>query len=465
VTPRASTGTRAPSLHALERTLRDRLARLDWSRFPEVRREVLETIGPVLHGGDAAWQLTVLLRSNTGWDAAQRAIAAEAVFGVALWRRRLAHHAGSDDPLALVTALLRDVAHLPVKSVRSWTGAQPPEPRPPPGDWPTRLSWPPALARELEHALGREAPLFAAACNLPGPVTIRANRLRTDRDALAERLRAEGVQSRPGRHAPDALHLEGRPNILGLPSHQQGLFEVQDEGSQLAGALVGARPGMRILDLCAGSGGKTLLLAAALQGEGRVDAHDIDRQALERLRHRVERAGASANVRILHELGDELYDAVLVDAPCSALGSLRRGPDVRWRLDVRSFRRWPPIQRALLDAAARRVRPGGRLVYVTCTVRPEENEDVVRRFLEKRPHFKQEAAPAPAELRRGRALVALPHRHGTDGFYGAVFQRRLTAPAHGSRPRAAPRRPPRRPRPSGSRGRARSPRRGRARRR
>jgi 16S rRNA (cytosine967-C5)-methyltransferase len=424
VTLRTSTGTRPPSLQALERSARDRLAQLDWSSLSEVRRQVLEALGPVLHGSDAHRALTVLLRSHPSWDASHRAVAAEALYGVALWRRRLAHHAGSTSPAALLAALLRDVAHLPKDSVRSWTGAELPEPRPAPDDWPTRFSWPDALVPELEHALGSEAALFAAACNLPGPVTVRANRLRLDRDALATRLQAEGAASHPARYAPDALQLDGRPNVLGLPSHQEGLFEVQDEGSQLVGALVEARPGQRILDLCAGAGGKTLLLAAALQGNGRVDAHDSDGEALERLRHRAERAGASATVHVLHVLPGDAYDAVLVDAPCSALGTLRRGPDVRWRLDVASFGKWPPIQRALLETAAALIRPGGRLVHATCTVRPQENEDVVRDFLDAHPEFTQVEAAVPAEVRHGLALVTLPHRHGMDGFYGAVLERR-----------------------------------------
>lgn len=424
MTPRASTGTRAPTLQALERAARDRLAQIDWSQLPEVRRQVLEALGPVLHGGDAARLLTVLLRSHPGWDAAHRAVAAEALFGVALWRRRLAYHTGSEAPGALLTALLRDVAHLPAHSIRAWTGSDVAEAKPAPDDWPTRFSWPEALVPELEHALGAEAPLFAAACNVPGPVTVRANRLRLDRDALAERLRAEGVTSHPARYAADALHLDGRPNVLGLRSHQEGLFEVQDEGSQLAGALLEARPGMRVLDLCAGAGGKTLLLAAALRGEGKLDAYDVDREALERLRHRAERAGAGSTVRVLQTAPVETYDAVLVDAPCSALGSIRRGPDVRWRTDVRSFVQWPAIQRGLLETAAARVGPGGRIVYVTCTVRPQENEEVVRAFLEAHPEFQQTDAPVVAELRHGPALVTSPHRHGADGFHGAVLAAR-----------------------------------------
>jgi len=422
--PRTSTRARAPSLQALERAARERLAHVDWSSLPEVRRQIFEALGPVLHGSDAHRALTVLLRSHPTWDGSHRAVAAEALLGVALWRRRLAHHAGSQSPPALLAALLRDLAHLGKESVRSWTGVELADSRPPPEDWPTRFSWPEALAAELEHALGPEAPLFAAACNLPGPITVRANRLRLDREALRRRLEGEGVSSEPGAFAPDALHLHGRPNVLGLPSHQEGLFEVQDEGSQLVGELIEARPGQELLDLCAGAGGKTLLLAAGLRGAGHVDAHDADAEALERLRHRGERAGASATVRVVHALSTATYDGVLVDAPCSALGTLRRGPDSRWRLDVGSFGRWPPIQRALLETAAPRVRPGGRLVYATCTLRREENEDVVRAFLEVHPEFAQIEAPVAEPLRRGPALVTLPHRHGADGFYGAVLLRR-----------------------------------------
>ena len=435
MTPRTSTGTRLPTLQALERAARDRLAQLDWSQLPEVRRPLLDALGAVLHGADAARQLTVLLRAHPGWDAVHRAVASEGLFGVALWRRRLVHHAGSQAPTLLLAALLRDLAQLPKESVRHWADAELPEPRPAPDDWPTRFSWPDALVPEIERALGDEAPLFAAACNLPGPVTVRANRLRLDRDGLAERLRAEGVPSHDARYATDALHLDGRPNVLGLRAHQEGLFEVQDEGSQLVGALVEARPGQRLLDLCAGAGGKTLLLAAALHGSGRVDAYDVDREALERLRQRAERAGASSAVRVLPAVPEESYDAVLVDAPCSTLGSLRRGPDVRWRLEVASFGKWPPVQRALLETAAPRVEAGGRLVYATCTIRHEENEDVVRAFLEGHPEFQQVEAPVAAELRRGPALVVLPHRQGTDGFYGAVLLR--SGEAVGSDARAA----------------------------
>src|SRR5262249_30838586 len=149
VTPRASTGTRAPSLQALERAAGDRLAQIDWSQLPEVRRPGLEALGPGLHGGDCARPLTGLLRQHPGWEACPRAVAAEALFGVALWRRRLAYHAGSEAPGALLTSLLRDVAHLPAHSIRAWTGAEIGEPRPPPDDWPTRFSWPEALVPEL----------------------------------------------------------------------------------------------------------------------------------------------------------------------------------------------------------------------------------------------------------------------------------------------------------------------------
>jgi 16S rRNA (cytosine967-C5)-methyltransferase len=170
-----------------------------------------------------------------------------------------------------------------------------------------------------------------------------------------------------------------------------------------------------------------LLLAAALRGEGRVDAYDVDHEALERLRHRAERAGAGTTVRVLASVPEETYDAVLVDAPCSALGSIRRGPDVRWRVDARSFAQWPAIQRGLLETAAARVGPGGRIVYVTCTIRPEENEEVVGALLESHPDLEQREAAVPPEVRHGPALVTSPHRHGADGFYGVVLAARWTS--------------------------------------
>ncbi len=378
-----------------------------------VRADVTETLGAVLAGREATRALTRLLRQHPTWTGAERHVAAEAVLGVALWRRRLRHHAVDDTPGALLEALLW---HL---------GSAGGQPKPPPEDWPTRLSYPDWLAEEFRHALGEEAEAFAAASNLPGPITIRANSRQLRREALGKRLRREGVHSVPTQHSPDGLILAGRPNVLGLQSHRAGLFEVQDEGSQLVGLCVDAHPGDHVLDICAGSGGKTLLLGAALQDDGRLFAFDVDHAALGRLEHRAARAGLRTCLRILRALPAGLQAMrVLVDAPCSALGTLRRGPDVRWRMEPAVLASFPRLQQELLDRAARHTAPSGRLVYATCTVRPEENQDVVRHFLSTHRDFTREAAPVPPVLQSSDGdLVTLPNRHGMDGFYAAVLRR------------------------------------------
>lgn len=391
----------------------ERLSSIDWSPLGRVHADVVDALGPVLAGADAARALTTLLRHHPNWSGPERLAVAEALLGVALWRRRLRYRAQEDSPSALLDVLVHDFGEGSQAPVHVFT------------PWATRLSYPDWLAAELSRALGDEAEAFAAASNLPGPITVRANGLRLSREALLERLRDEGVTSRLTAYAPDGLILEGRPNILGLPSHQAGLFEVQDEGSQLVGVCLGAGPGDHVLDLCAGSGGKTLLLGAALKDCGRVDAHDVDAVALARLSHRAARAGLRNSVRILRGLPADLRAShVLVDAPCSALGTLRRGPDFRWRLDEPSLAAFPPLQRELLESAAPHTVPGGRLVYATCTIRPEENLAVVAGFLAAHPEFGREPAPVPDELRSSDGdLVTLPHRHGMDGFYAAVLVR------------------------------------------
>jgi 16S rRNA (cytosine967-C5)-methyltransferase len=389
----------------------ERVRAIDWAPLGAIRADLVDALKPVLAGVEAARALRHLLRHHLTWTASQRHVAAEALFGVALWRRRLQFHSEDASPDALLEVLA------------SGLGAR--DEMPLPNDWPTRLSFPDWLASELVAALGVEAEPFAAASNLPGPVTIRANRLHGERDALAERLAAEGVLAKPTKYAPDGLVLEGRPNILGLASHQAGLFEVQDEGSQLVGACLGVKPGDTVLDLCAGSGGKTQLLGAALRHRGQLYAYDVDPAALERLEHRAIHAGLRDSVRVLRSLPSELRaTAVLVDAPCSALGTLRRGPDARWRMSRDSLSAFPVLQGNLLEVAAAHTSPGGRLVYATCTIRARENQDVVQRFLAAHPEFAQEPAPLPAELRTvGGELWTLPHRSGTDGFYAAVLRR------------------------------------------
>lgn len=387
-------------------------------------------LAEVLAGAAADLVLARFLRAGEGLESAARAAAAEAVLGVALWRRRLAAQLGRPDapPRLLLASLLRDLAGRPdLVRLAGVADGELPAPRPAPAGLADRYSLPDWLADELRVAVGPEAEALADALDLPGPVCLRANGLATSREALAARLSAEGVATRPGRLAPECLVVTSpRPNVYGLASHRAGLFEVQDEGSQLLGAVLGARPGESVLDACAGAGGKTLLLAAAVGAAGRVHAADPDPERLLRLRARAARAGAAGLVGVHGREPPQglLVDRALVDAPCSELGALRRGPDQRWRVDPASFATLPARQLEILARAARHVRAGGALVYGTCTFRREEDEEVALAFEAAHPRFRR-ARPAvdPSVLTAEGFLRTFPHRHGTDGFFAAAWTR------------------------------------------
>jgi 16S rRNA (cytosine967-C5)-methyltransferase len=382
-----------------------RLAQLPWSGLPPLAPLLVPALDAVLEGGRAERVLDRLLRAHRDFSATQRQLAAESVFGVALWRRRLRAAQGDQAPALRLLAGLAALgsAHDAARSVDASVQleANPPE------SLADRYSLPDWLAAALGAEVGDEAPALADALNRPGPIALRVNLAKLSRDALAQRLRSEGVETRPGSSAPTCLVVETRtPNLWGLDAWREGLFEVQDEGSQVLGHAVRAQPGETIIDLCAGAGGKTLLLAAAVGPQGRVHAYDIDVARLERLRQRVVRAGL-LNVTIhARPLPPGLRaDAVLVDAPCSETGALRRGPDLRWHLDPLTFPALEALQRALLERGAEHVERGGRLVYATCSLRREENEAV--------------AAQAALPLRE--TLRTWPHREGTDAFFAACF--------------------------------------------
>jgi 16S rRNA (cytosine967-C5)-methyltransferase len=407
-----------------------RLRGLRWDGLAGLAPALDAPLAAVLAGDAADAVLARFLRARPALDAAARAAAAEAVLGVGLWRRRLRAQLGREDapPRVLLAALLRDLAGR--DDAAALAGLDPadlPPPRPPPAELGARFSFPAWLAAELERAAGPEAPALADALDLPGPVFLRANLLRTTRDDLATRLAEEGVTTRPGALAPACLAVTSpRPNVYGLAAHRAGLVEVQDEGSQLLGEAVGARPGEAVLDACAGAGGKTLLLAAAVGPAGRVHATDPDGERLVRLRARAARAGAGDLV-VVHGASAPpglLVDRVLVDAPCSELGALRRGPDLRWRLDPAALGRLPALQRSIVAAALRHVRPGGTLVYATCTFRREEDEEVALAVEADHPELERVAPPVPAQtLTPEGFLRTWPHRHGTDAFFACAWRR------------------------------------------
>jgi 16S rRNA (cytosine967-C5)-methyltransferase len=268
--------------------------------------------------------------------------------------------------------------------------------------------------------------------NAPAPLTLRANRLRATPEELIERLATDAIRLRPGRFAPDALIVEeGHP----LRGRQEGLFVVQDEGSQLVALLAEPRPGWRVLDACASPGGKTTALAAALNGTGAIVACDVRDRRMALLRKTVSAAGADEVRLVQADLLKPLpftrpFDLVLVDAPCSGLGTLRRDPDIRWRRRESDLPTLAAAELVMLQHAADAVAPGGRLVYATCSSEPEENEGVVDAFLATTPGFApldaREAAPRlPHDVVDARGhLRTEPHVHGLEAFFGVVLERR-----------------------------------------
>ena len=387
----------------------ERLQEVPWDAL---RADVaLPAIARALEGSPAEREVDRALRAHRDLTTDQRRAAVEAIFGVALWRRRLAWEtgtAGAPDPAILLASLLRDLAGVPEHRAVSLTGlATAPSKQAPPLRLADRWSLPDWLEAHLLSELGNGAADFCATVAVPGPVCLRANRLLCTRDTLALQLADEGIATAMASRAPDALRVTTpRPNLFGTQAWREGLFEPQDEGSQLLGLLVGAQSGETVLDLCAGAGGKSLLLAA--QG-ARVLAYDVVRERLERLRARAARARAASHIEILDR--PRAADRVLVDAPCSELGVLRRGPDARWRIDPGMLASLPRLQRELLEVAAPLARK--HLVYATCTVNRAENEEVAAAFEHAHPDFL-----------RASTFRTLPHLDGTDGFFAAVWERK-----------------------------------------
>ncbi|MGI5863394.1 MAG: RsmB/NOP family class I SAM-dependent RNA methyltransferase [Myxococcales bacterium] len=389
------------------------------------------------------------LRAHRELGSAERAAVARRVLGIACFRARLEHlipQAGAGEAARhrwLLAAYLIDQERAEVPEAASASGLSEGEVShlAAAGSWPSepvdRLAAERSLPRWLadlwiEQLGAPEADRLAEAMNRPGPITARANTLRCSRDELVERLAQEGIAASPARWSPDGLHLSGRPNVFGSQAWREGLFEIQDEGSQLIAQLAAPRPGERCIDFCAGAGGKTLALAALMRDQGELWALDVNEQRLADMRPRLARAGASIVRPLAMEpqgaLPEQLEPAevVLVDAPCSSLGTLRRGPDSRWRTRPDDVAAFPELQHAILERAARYVRPGGRLVYATCTINRGENEEVAARFQQSHPGF-EPAQPPPGfagPLCPDGAMRLFPHIHGTDGFFACAWRRR-----------------------------------------
>jgi 16S rRNA (cytosine967-C5)-methyltransferase len=313
-----------------------------------------------------------------------------------------------------------------------------------------RVEMPDWLIPYFERAFGPALEAELAALRDAAPLDLRINALRANRGAALAALAAEGIAAEPTPLSPLGLRVKGRRSVKGTRAYRGGLVELQDEASQLAALLCGVRPGMTVADFCAGAGGKTLALAAAMAGRGRLVALDRDAARLDLARPRLKRAGVR-NVELAALTGEKgrdrdgggprllralkgVCDRVLVDAPCSGSGAWRRHPHARWRLTPEALEGYRKDQAAALDAAAGLVAPGGRLIYVTCSLLAEENGGQVDAFLAAMPAFRQlsmaevwretfDAAPPDEGLGEGPGLLLTPARHGTDGFFIAVLAR------------------------------------------
>jgi 16S rRNA (cytosine967-C5)-methyltransferase len=300
------------------------------------------------------------------------------------------------------------------------------------------------LEPHLAAVYGRRLEDEMAALNAPAPLDLRVNALKTDREGARRALAAEHIAADPTPWSPLGLRLRHRAPLAGTAAFKAGLVEVQDEGSQVAALLAGARPGMRVVDFCAGAGGKTLALAAQMKNRGKLVACDTAEWRLERAGQRLRRAGIS-NVerRVLASERDPWvkhhapkgkeggFDLVFVDAPCLGIGSWRRNPDGKWRTSPQDLAELVVRQRDILASASRLVKPGGRLLYATCSLLCEENEAQAEGFLAVHADFMlYPAARAWEETIGGHCpggddyLRLTPARHGTDGFFIAIFERK-----------------------------------------
>ncbi len=313
------------------------------------------------------------------------------------------------------------------------------------------------LEPHLHAVYGRRLEDEMAALNAAAPLDLRVNSLKGDRDRALRALAAEQVAAEPTPWSPLGLRLKHRAPLSGLAAFKEGLIEVQDEGSQVAALIADARPGMRVVDFCAGAGGKTLALAAQMKNRGKLIACDVAEWRLERAGKRLRRAGISNVER--RTLSNErdlwvkrhagTFDRVFVDAPCLGIGSWRRNPDGKWRATPNDLAELVVRQRDILASAARLVRPGGRLIYVTCSLLREENEAQAEGFLEASPDFAlYPAARAWEETIGGHCpggedyLRLTPARHRTDGFFVAQFERAAAPIPHPNPPPPPPFPPP-----------------------
>ncbi|WP_084688207.1 RsmB/NOP family class I SAM-dependent RNA methyltransferase [Paraburkholderia oxyphila] len=377
---------------------------------------------------------------------AERGVIAEAVFAVLRRRMEFAHLAesGTGSPTRRLTllGLMATAGRSAIRPFVSDAEANWLEhvAKIDPASLPQRvqLNLPEWIVKALETRFdAAELAQLAAALNYPAPLDLRANPIKANREELLRALGESGIEAGETPFAPFGVRVTGKPALAKLDAFKDGWFEVQDEGSQLLCSLVAPRRGEMVVDFCAGAGGKTLALGAMMRSTGRLYAFDVSEKRLAKLKPRLARSGLSNvnpvlidsehDAKIKRLIGK--IDRVLVDAPCSGLGTLRRNPDLKWRQSPESIAELAPKQLSILTSAARLLKRGGRLVYATCSILEAENEAVVKQFLEAHPDFvlvsaREALADQRVGLDTGEYLSMWPHRHATDGFFAAVLERR-----------------------------------------
>jgi 16S rRNA (cytosine967-C5)-methyltransferase len=400
--------------------------------------ELLEGSGPA----DA--RLSAYFRDNRKLGMHDRAFIAEAVYTILRRRRFLEYLAPDASPRRLLLACLVRLNGISPRELEPFL-------RKPEVEWlhelkaksadnlslPVQAELPDWLWEKLSAQYGEEQALtLARSLQQTAPLDLRVNRLSGQREAVLALFAKGGIVAAPTPYSPDGVRLKDKIALNKHVLFQKGVVEVQDEGSQLLAMLVAPRRGEMVADFCAGAGGKTLALSALMHNSGRLYAFDVSERRLANLKPRLARSGLS-NIHpqlIANERDQKLkrlaqkFDRVLVDAPCSGLGTLRRNPDLKWRQTEMDIAELTAKQGRILEAAAKLVKPGGRLVYATCSLLREENEGIVEQFLAKNPEFKAgNAAEILAQhkiaLDTGSNLKLLPQLHGTDGFFAAVMER------------------------------------------
>ncbi len=344
-------------------------------------------------------------RRHTAVGSKDRKHICDAIYGMIRWKGFLDHV--SDRPLTWESRFQAFTQFNPQKSLQD--ASIPPH---------VRVSFPKAFYELLVTSLGAEkAQAFCLSCNQAAPTTVRVNLLKTAREALLSKWQTQ-FNVTACRHATTGIRFAEKINFFGLEEFKAGFFEVQDEASQLIAELVAIEPGQRFLDYCAGSGGKSLAIAPRLNGKGQLFLHDIRSPVLLEARKRLKRAGIQNAQPLPHDSPNKLkikgkMDWVLVDAPCSGTGTLRRNPDMKWKFDELMVERLVQEQRNIFAEALAFVKPGGHIVYATCSILPQENSQQATYFLE---HFPLEQIGDP--------FSSFPIEGEMDGFFGVVFKKK-----------------------------------------